>query len=158
MRKVFLWTLSLGEQQGTPTTVLKHEVVWMLVFVVPQEKWSVTPSQYWLRRSTHQKCRDRFGCTVLPNSHCSSIDAPSYYLLFGLLKKSCEDALRPVTRHWKTLRAAGCRGGTGTFTGQEYVLLFIDGRCRQIRGRHWNITLPLAMLQWSFMTFSRSHL
>jgi len=37
-RKVLLWTLSLGEQQGTPTTVLKHEVVWMLVFVIPQEK------------------------------------------------------------------------------------------------------------------------
>ena len=37
MRKVFLWTLSLGEQQ---VTVLKHEVVWMLVFVVPQKKMS----------------------------------------------------------------------------------------------------------------------
>ena len=147
MRKVLLWTLSVGEQQGTPTAVLKHEVVWMLVFVVPHEKClkcdsistlaaekyaAEIPWQSWMYSG--------------PESHYRPIDAPAHYLLFGLLKKSCEGSVTSVTKHWRTPWAAGCRGGTGTFTGQEYVLFFIDGRCRKIRRLHWNITLPSGML------------
>jgi hypothetical protein len=112
MRYVLLWTLSLMEQQGTPTTILKHEVVWMLVFVFPQEK-CVTPSQHWLRRSSHQICRDRFGCTLLRNSHYSPIDAPSHYLLFDLSKNPA----RTLLGQWRDTEEH--RGPMGAEEGQE---------------------------------------
>jgi hypothetical protein len=42
----------------------------------------------------------------------------------ALSKKVCEDDILPVTGNCKIPCTSGCRGGRGTFTGQEYMLLF----------------------------------
>ena len=126
MKKLlFLWTSWLGEQQWTPTTMLKHKEVWMLAFIksVPQEKYPnccssttmlghtqmCTPQmrpQNWLKiaaLSTQQS----WSCTFRL-SH-----------IWSLNKKPVRTPLHQV---WGT--ASGYRGGTTTFSRQEYILLF----------------------------------
>jgi hypothetical protein len=43
-----------------------------------------------------------------------------YHIMFGLLKKSCEDTIMLMMRHCKTPCASGCTEGTKTFTRWKY--------------------------------------
>jgi hypothetical protein len=65
-----------------------------------------------------------FGWTVLPQPPYSPDPAPSGYHMFGPFKNACEDITVPLTRHSKMPYASGSRGGTVSFTKQEYTFFF----------------------------------
>lgn len=69
-----------------------------------------------------------FGQTVLPHSPYNPVFAPSDNHLCGPSEKACEDTIMPVQRYCGLLCTSVRRGERATFTRQEYMLFFKDGR------------------------------
>jgi hypothetical protein len=57
------------------------------------------------------------------NGRCSDTAHPNF-----VMASVCDNTITWMIRHYRTLCACGCRGGTATCTGHEYMLLFKGGR------------------------------
>lgn len=60
-------------------------------------------------------------------SYCISALQSWPYSVWSFRKNACDDNIMPVMRRCRKLCGSGCGGRRATFTGHEYLLLFICG-------------------------------